>query len=65
MNGCVTLRNLNFLCVRIIREAADEGRPSRERKLQVALSQGQLRFLALADINRHVYDTHYRAGLIS
>ena len=58
-------KNLNFLRVDIIREATNEGRPSRKRKLQVAFSQRQLRCLAFADVDRHVYDTHYRARLIS
>ncbi len=40
----------------IVREAADEGGLCCKSELQGAFGQSQFRFLALADIDRHVYD---------
>ena len=51
MERSIALVNLHRVCVDIVGVAADEGSLSRQSKLHVALSQGQLRLFALSHVD--------------
>ena len=64
VDGRIALGNLHDLRIGVIRVAADESRLSRQRKLNVAFRQGQLRFLSFADIDLQPLIAHLECGFV-